>query len=378
MLICPSFFNERYDGIGRVSGAFFDAIAGKTGVPPFVISSNDPIDAVPQESGRAFGRNYARMMLAAAMSGRLARDCARTSGFPPVICMHLGLSPIARLLAARSGRPYVVFLHGVECWKPLRRRAKWGLNGAAKLLFNSGYTRRTFLEFNSWASAIPSEIVPLGVPVPALVENGSKVAAPGNLRILSVGRMSKAEYYEGFRDGTDLYKGFKQLILAVGLVAKGVPRIRLEIVGDGDARAELEEWLAGREEKRFVHLLGRVTDSRLNELYSTSDIFALPSEGEGFGLVFAEAMAHGLPCVCVNAGAAPEVVEDGVTGLVAKPRDVQDIAAKILSLADDETLRSRLSLHARGKFEEFYALKMFHERIIRSLELTEASCASLR
>jgi glycosyltransferase involved in cell wall biosynthesis len=244
-----------------------------------------------------------------------------------------------------------------------------GIRGASKLLFNSSYTRRTFLRFNPWASALPSDFVPLGVSVSALATGGGQVQRDSSLfRVLCVGRMTKAEYYEDFRDGADLYKGFKQLILAVGVVAKRVPEIRLEIAGDGDARPDLESWLSTREEKQFVRMLGRVTDSRLNELYASSDIFALPSEGEGFGLVFAEAMAHGLPCVCVNSGAAPEVVEDGMTGLVARPRDIQDLAAKILSLATNEEMRRRLAANARRKFVAFYALEHFHERILGALE----------
>lgn len=369
MLICPSFYDGRFDGIGRVSGAFFDAMSEMTGCAPFVLSANDSADAVSRDGGRAFGRSYPRMILEAAFSRSLVR---RVSGGPlgvPLVCTHLGLSPVARLLAARGDRRYVVFLHGIECWKPLRWRARWGLKGAAKLLFNSLHTRSAFLSKNPWASEIPSEVIPLGVSVSELAgeSNVPRGGTPG-FRILCVGRMTKAEYYEGFRDGTDLYKGFRQLILAVGKVAEELPGVRLDIVGDGDARPELESWLARIPEREFVQMHGRVSDERLRELYATSDVFALPSEGEGFGLVFVEAMAHGLPCVCVNASAAPEVVEDGVTGLVARPRDVSDLAAKLALLAQDRALLERLSANARRRFEESHTVEKFRGRIIRALE----------
>jgi glycosyltransferase involved in cell wall biosynthesis len=190
----------------------------------------------------------------------------------------------------------------------------------------------------------------------------------GDFRILIVGRMTKAEYYEGFRDATDLYKGFKQLILATGLLARAVPEARLTIVGDGDARPELETWAMSRPERAHLEFLGRVSDERLRQLYAQADVFALPSEGEGFGLVFVEAMAQGVPCVCVNAGAAPEVVRDGETGLVARPRDVADLADKLFVLARNPALRARLGENARRVFAETFTAEAFERRIIAALE----------
>jgi phosphatidylinositol alpha-1,6-mannosyltransferase len=224
-------------------------------------------------------------------------------------------------------------------------------------------------------------VVPLGLTLKTEVEDAGDeprhyASLPGGsngmvdgptFRILMVGRMSKAEYYMGFRDATDLYKGFKQLILAVGQLSRQVPGARLWIVGDGDARPDLEQWIAGRSERDFVDFLGRVSDKRLEQLYQASDVFALPSEGEGFGLVFVEAMAHGLPCVCVNAGAAPEVVHDGETGLVARPRDVADLADKLLVLAKNTVLHTRLSNEARRTYAERFTAQAFEERIFTAL-----------
>lgn len=364
MLICPSFFDGRRDGIGRVSGAFFDAFTARYKCFPVVLSANEPQANISPSTGRCFARNYTCMLL-------WATTCR--SNFVqtnlPILSLHLGLSPVARLLAFRSKRPYAVFLHGIECWHSLRLRSRWGVNGADMLFFNSEHTRVTFLQHNPWAARQRHVVIPLGVPL-GLLDQGSisvRIAAPSSLehplRVLCVGRMSKADFYQGFRDGNDLYKGFKQLIEAVGQASKDGLPIKLEIVGDGDARPELEAWLAPRPEAKFVTLLGRVSDERLAQAYRENDIFCLPSEGEGFGLVFAEAMAHGLPCVCVNAGAAPEVVTDQVTGLVARPRDVDNLAGKFLQLGRDPALRARLSAAARQRVVDFFAYDKFLGRI---------------
>jgi glycosyltransferase involved in cell wall biosynthesis len=375
MLLCPSFFDGRRDGIGRVSGAFHEGMARRYGAPPFVLSANDPAAAAPKQVGRCFDRRYWRMAVAALVSTDLPR-----SEKMPLVSIHLGLSPAARVLARRQGKHYAVFLHGVECWRPLRLRARWGLQGAARLFFNSYYTRDTFFRCNPWAAGQDNTVIPLGIPLSLLSQRKaddfatSALSHERPLRVLCVGRMSKSEFYLGFRDGGDLYKGFKQLILAVGRVADAGHPIRLEIIGDGDARPELESWLASRPESKIVQLLGRVSDERLAQAYRENDVFSLPSEGEGFGLVFAEAMAQGLPCVCVGAGAAPEVVTNEVTGLVARPRDVEDLASKLQRLATDSTLRARLSAAALRRATDFYAYDKFLARIDAALaELDRSS-----
>jgi glycosyltransferase involved in cell wall biosynthesis len=244
---------------------------------------------------------------------------------------------------------------------------------ARQLLFNSEFTRQRFLRFNPWAAGIPGIVVPLGLTLHPAGGTGAVVhqPRPADFTVLIVGRMSKAEYYENFRDPTDLYKGFKQLILAMGELARQFPSVKLLLAGDGDARPELEQWVAGRPEHSLVSFLGRVSDERLEDLYRVADVFALPSEGEGFGLVFVEAMAHGLPCVCVQAGAAPEVVRDGVTGLVARPRDVADLADKLMVLAKNSTIRARLGGAARQRYALHYTAEAFEGRIISALTSAE-------
>ncbi len=390
MLICPSFFDGRLDGIGRVSGAFHQAMTRMNGCAPFVVSSNDAPGACPPDSGRCFGRHYRRLLWEAlfladerAKAGESRRAPASGQSARPIVCTHLGLSPAARLAAFSSGRPYVVFLHGIEAWRPLPWRSRWAVAGADRLLFNSDYTRNNFLRFNTWAAGLPATVVPLGMALPEsrsasggeaerlpVSPDGSNRPASARgerFRILIVGRMTRAEHCEGFRDATDLYKGFKPLIMAVGLLARAVPGVRLRIAGDGDARADLEAWLAGRSEREFVDFLGRVSDERLEQLYREADVFALPSEEEGFGLVFVEAMAHGVPCVGVRAGATPEVVTDGETGLIAEPRDVADLADKLLVLARNPAIRTRLGAAARQTYADKFTAAAFEDRIIAAL-----------
>jgi glycosyltransferase involved in cell wall biosynthesis len=374
LLICPGYFDQRLDGIGRVTGAFATAMEQIAGRPPYILSANDPADSCLRATGRCFGRNYRQMLTTALLDPRgfssLHNSPEPVAGVPPlpIICTHLGLSPVARILAARTGRPYFVFIHGVEGWKPLKVRARWGLKGTARLLVNSHYTLSHFLAHNPWARDLPATVIPLGVPVEgfdALTKTVRKSADPHV--ILTVGRMSKAEYYEAFRDPTDLYKGFKSVVEAVALLRKaGVPAV-LELVGDGNARSDLEEWVAKQSVSPFVNFLGRVSDPELDRQYARAEVFVLASEGEGFGLVYAEAMAHGLPCIGVAAGAAPEVITNDESGYVVRARDSQEIADRLFVLLGNPLVYDRLSRGAAARHRTHYTQRAFIARIVAAL-----------
>jgi len=375
LLICPSFFDQRMDGVGRVTGALATAMERIAGRAPRILSSNDPVDACAPGAGLCFARRYRKMLYTAASAP--ARLCGPDAAAPqsgaagselPVVCSHLGLSPVARILAARSGRPYVVFIHGVEAWKRLRFRQRWGLAGAARLLVNSHYTLSHFLAFNPWARAVTATVTPLGVPITGL-EGGSQAACEpsGFPTILTVGRMSKEEYYESYRDPSDLYKGFKTVVEAVGLLRNmGVPAV-LDLVGDGNARADLERWVATQPVAPFVNFCGRVSDAGLARHYSRAKVFVLASEGEGFGLVYAEAMAYGLPCVGVGAGATPEVVIDDESGYIVRARDSREIADRLFVLLSNPATYARLSVGAAMRHRKHYTQEAFIRRLVSAL-----------
>lgn len=103
----------------------------------------------------------------------------------------------------------------------------------------------------------------------------------------------------------------------------------------------------------LVTLHGRVDDASLQKLYAQADVFVLPSYWEGYGIVFLEAMARGLPVVSTTAGAIPEVVCDKQTGLLVAPGDVQALAAALRQLLKDADLRQSLGQAA-------YAAAMQH------------------
>jgi phosphatidylinositol alpha-1,6-mannosyltransferase len=245
-------------------------------------------------------------------------------------------------------------------------------------LVNSNYTLERFLAQNPWAGRLPAVVVPLGVPVTGLAPAAAAAPSDASFTVLSVGRMAREECFEGFRDPSDLYKGFRSVVEAVALLREaGVPAV-LDLVGDGNARPDLERWVATQPVARFVRFLGRVSDAELAHCYADARVFVLASEGEGFGLVFAEAMAHGLPCVAVAAGAAPEVVADDVSGYVVRARDSREIADRLLVLLRNPVVRARLSRGAALRHASLYSEARFIERLVVALGSPAVAGAGMR
>ncbi|HEY4613769.1 MAG TPA: glycosyltransferase family 1 protein [Bacteroidota bacterium] len=119
------------------------------------------------------------------------------------------------------------------------------------------------------------------------------------------------------------------------------------IVGSGSARTEFEQMVPG------AHFLGYQSGRELTETYASSDIFVFPSTTETFGLVTVEAMASGLVPVAAKVGGAAGIIEEGHSGLFAKPFDAADIARQVERLLDSPDWRKALALQALHRAQEF-------------------------
>jgi glycosyltransferase involved in cell wall biosynthesis len=143
-------------------------------------------------------------------------------------------------------------------------------------------------------------------------------------------------------------KGVGELIDAVATLSSAYPNLRLLVAGHEMVRGYADE-LARRAAERGVTgnvmFLGRRND--IDQLMAAADVFAMPSIGEPFGLVYLEAMATGIPVVALDSGGAPEVVDHGVTGLLSLPGDSTALAANLATLLDDPGLRARMGEEGR-------------------------------
>ena len=129
------------------------------------------------------------------------------------------------------------------------------------------------------------------------------------------------------------------------LRARGA-RYRLALVGDGPLRRALERDLP------HAHFAGHQSGTALACWYASADIFVFPSTTETFANVVQEAMAAGLPCVVVDRGGPPAVIEDGRSGFVARAHDASDMADRLELLIRDRELRAAMSRAARQRAQE--------------------------
>ena len=145
-------------------------------------------------------------------------------------------------------------------------------------------------------------------------------------------------------------KNLVRLIEAIGRVRRRGHDIDLVVVGPKHFRAE-EVTRAAASSEGWIHVTGYVTDRQLAACYSCCAVYVLPSLYEGFGLPAIEAMAHGVPIACSNAGALPEVCGDAA--LLFDPRSVESIAGAVDRILSDPGMRQRLVLAAAARVRLF-------------------------
>jgi glycosyltransferase involved in cell wall biosynthesis len=173
-------------------------------------------------------------------------------------------------------------------------------------------------------------------------------------------------------------KHVADLLRAMVLVRAAVPGARALIVGDGPEHAALRQLHAELGLGAAVQLLGAVPDDEaVMRMYRQADVFCLPSVQEGFGIVFLEAMASGLPVVATRATAIPEVVPNGRAGDLVTPGSVPELAQALVGLLQDPQRRA-----AYRAFGEAYVARFdwdrvaeTFERVVESLVMPEAVAA---
>lgn len=141
-------------------------------------------------------------------------------------------------------------------------------------------------------------------------------------------------------------KGVEHLLAAAPLVLAHHPRARFLIVGDGSERQRLEAQCDALNLRAQVEFAGRVEREATAEWYCKAGIMAVPSLDEAQGIVVLEAFAHGLPVVASRVGGIPDMVEEGVSGLLVPPGDAEALAAGINRLLDERDLWARCAAGA--------------------------------
>lgn len=276
-----------------------------------------------------------------------------------VIAAHPHLAPVARLAAVAAGCRYAVWTYGYEVWGPVRRRVRAGLAGADAVWALSEFTATQLRNHKLVASERVRILCPTG---PRELTVKSAQPAVGQPLVLAVGALKQ----------TTRYKGIDTLLHAWPTVLRQIPDACLRIVGDGDERYGLERICSALNlDDGNVRFCGRVSDTELAAAYAQATVFALPArarvgahpEGEGFGLVYLEAAAAGLPVVAGKAGGAVEAVEEGRTGLLVDPEDPRAVAEALIELLGDRDRARDMGRAGREFVEERFSYDRFRNDV---------------
>ena len=323
------------------------------------------------DSGAPPGPKLGVQRLARGSQARfLFEAVGRVLAAPPdlVFFDHVGLARTASLPWSPVRRsPYAVFVHGGELDAAGRGHRRRALAGAARVLANSPFTaERVRRDFPEVAERV--HIVQLCIDPDRWRRWERGLAAHGGSEprrpaALIVGRMAAEE--RG--------KGHDSLIAAWPAIRSRVPASELWIVGGGDDRPRLERLAEQLGVADAVHFWGRVSDDELQRLYLKAAVFAMPSRQEGFGLVYAEAMLHGLPCVGSDADAAGTVIRDGETGVLVPFGDVPALESAIAGLFLDPARALRLGAAGTRRARERYTYPRFRAALLEALGIDRDS-----
>ena len=157
-------------------------------------------------------------------------------------------------------------------------------------------------------------------------------------------------------------KGMDLVVPAFAKVLKEHPNTHLLVVGDGSLRATMEQQATELNCAGNITWVGRQPQEELAKWYSQMDIVLMPSRSEGFGLTAIEAMSNGCVMVASNVGGLPEVVRDGICGLLHNSEDIKDMADKISMLINDKETYNRLQTQSLTEVEK-YSFKQYAKLI---------------
>jgi glycosyltransferase involved in cell wall biosynthesis len=171
----------------------------------------------------------------------------------------------------------------------------------------------------------------------------------------------------GRLNGPHDQKGMDVLLKSLPLILR-YHKVALNIIGTGPRLPRYQALAADLGVAQHVRFLGFVEHQDMPRHYQQAGVFVLPSRRESFGLVLAEAMACGLPVVATKVGAIPEVVEDGVTGVLVPPDDPEGLASAITALLNDPQTMRAMGTRGRQRAETCFTWDLVAKRVIEGYE----------
>ncbi|HYN80868.1 MAG TPA: glycosyltransferase family 4 protein [Gemmatimonadaceae bacterium] len=352
---------DAYGGTGGIAQYNRDLIAAlarypdteKVTVIPRVIA-REP-EPLPARTTHLHGASRGKLQFTSTVLGTAARG-----NVDWIVCAHINLLPAAVAAAALSGARIILVTYGIEVWYHR------GWITRLMLAFVFGFvsiSEITFAKMRAWTK-VPenrSFLIPNAIDLATYApgtKNESLIARlglQGRRTLLTVGRMDAAEQA----------KGFDEILEVLPAVREEMPDVAYIAVGDGSDRARLEAKARGLGLEDHVRFAGYVDEAEKRDYYRLANVFVMPSRLEGFGYVFLEALAVGVPVIASKIDGSREALRNGTWGLLVDPARPDELVAAIRSALLDPVVPPRSEL-------EYFSTASFEKRCHEALAAYEA------
>jgi len=269
-----------------------------------------------------------------------------------IICGHINLLPLAFFARLILRAPLVLVIHGIDAWTPTKSLLSNYLSGKIDYFISvSEITKKRFLDW-SGLNGQKGFVLPNCIDLSAF---GSGPKSEELLKhyglqdrkiIMTMGRISADERY----------KGFGEVLEVLPALAEVIPNVSYMIVGEGSDRFALEEKAKALCVAERVVFTGWISEEEKADHFRLADLFVMPGKGEGFGIVYLEAMACGVPVIGSTADGSREALRDGELGVLVNPDSRDELTSSIL-----EALAGPKSNVPKGL--EYFDINNFEQRV---------------
>ena len=259
-------------------------------------------------------------------------------------------APSAIVLAKKFHIPHVLSILGGDIYDPSKNLSPHKtpflhytvtkmIEKSDKVIALSSDIKKRAVDYYNVSNNI--DVIHLGIPKPLFAKENRKHFGlkPTDVLLVTVGRLVAR-------------KGLEDLIRVVATLEE--QNIKLIVMGDGPERTKLEELTKSLNLSKRILFFGHVSDETKFQLLNISDAYVSSSHHEGFGIVFLEAMASGLPVVCYDKGGQAEFLLDQKTGFLVSYGNTSLLTRRIRQLCEDTTLREEVGQFNRHYVEKFY------------------------
>ncbi|NEO52767.1 MAG: glycosyltransferase family 4 protein [Okeania sp. SIO3B5] len=288
--------------------------------------------------------------------------CLLTKQPQQVFCGHINLAPLVQTFCVPLGIPYTVFTYGKEVWEPLPNKYQQALKKAASILTISRYSRDRCCE-NNYLDQEKFQLLPcmvdenIFIPQPKPQDLIESYNLEGAKVLMTVARL-----WSG-----DPYKGVDVTIRAIPIILQIFPEVKYLVIGRGDDQPRLAKLAEDLGVEKQVIFAGFVPTEDLVRHYQVADAYVMPSQ-EGFGIVYLEAMACGIPVLSGDADGSADPLQDGKLGWRVPYRDPEAVANACIEMLKGEDQRCD-SNWLREESVKVFGRFAFTERVKQLLNL---------